>query len=268
MFWPPHDSYPYDEPFGSARDPDRLRHLVFLDGRLVDTWTEPVGTTRYRSIAEELDREKQVPHYEPPAPLPSPYERVLAWLDGVVGGRVALLALDDEPLPERPAPTVDDTVDELVVRVADTHFGHEFLSAVRAALATVRIADADLLAQATAGELAAGLCWLVGRANGLVGAGTSVTQKALKETLWLSTSPTRRVSRLRICLRDLSAPPGVRPSECPDLLELGDPTYLTSATRRRLIVLRDRALKAAEHAEADRKAREAQSPDTVANLTS
>ena len=268
MYWPPRDSYPYDEPFRSERDLERLRHLVFLDGRLIDVWTQPVERTVYRSIAEEFDREKRVPHYEPSEPLPPPYERVLTWLDSVVGGRVALLALDDEPLPEIPAPTVDDTVDELIVRVADTYFGHEFLAAVRAALATVRMADTDLPAQATAGEIAAGLCWLVGRANGLVGAGTDVTQKALKETLWLGTAPTRRASRLKMCLRDLSAPHCVRPSDCPELLELGVPTYLTSATRRRLIVLRDRAVTAAERAEADQRAREALMTGRVANLTS
>ena len=55
--------------------------------------------------------------------------------------------------------------------------------------------------------------------------------------------------------------------ECPELVELGEPVYLTSATRRRLIVLRDQALSAAERAEADQHAREALSPKDVDSLT-
>jgi hypothetical protein len=265
MFWPPRDPYPYDEPFAPARDRERLRHLVFLDGRLIDTWTEPVETTVYQSIADELDREKSVPHY-PQEPLPPPYERVLTWLDAAVGGRIALLALDDDPLHEVP-PTEDD-VTRVLERVARELFDTEFLQAARNALETVRRTDPALLEEAAAPDVAAGLCWLLGRANGLVGARTSVTQKVLKRALWLSSSPTRRSPRIKTCLRGLVAEPGPRPPECPDLLELGNPTYLTSPTRHRLIVLRDRALATAEQAEADHRAREALAPGHVDSLTS
>ncbi len=88
--------------YRTTRDRERLRHLVFLDGRLIETWTEPVEGTAYMAIADELDRANRpvppVAHTrEPPRP---PYEVVLDWLDGVVGGRIALLALDDEPFEE------------------------------------------------------------------------------------------------------------------------------------------------------------------------
>ena len=267
MFWPPHDEYPYDDSYRTIRDRERLRHLVFLDGRLIETWTEPVEGTAYMAIADELDRaNRPVPPVtyprEPPRP---PYEVVLDWLDGVVGGRIALLALDDEPFQEAPT-TEDDDVDDLLARVADAHFGADFLAATRAALAAVRRDDPDLFAQSPAGEIAAGLCWLVGRANGLVGAGTPVSQKALKATLWLSTTPTRRVARIKTCLRGLVAEPGRRPPDCPDLLELGSPAYLTAATRTRLIRLRDRALAAAEAADADQHARDTLRPG-VDNLS-
>jgi hypothetical protein len=225
MFWSPRDTYPYDEAYYRPDGGERLRHLVFLDGRLIDTWTEHVETTAYQSMAAEFDREKQV-HYVSPEPLRPPYERVLRWLDG------------------------------------------EFLAATCTALADVRRGDPDLLLQASAGEIAATLSWAVGRANGLVGAGTPVSQKDIKATLWLSTPPTRRLTRVKACLRGLQAEPTSRPQECPDLLELGTASHLTSPTRRRLIILRDRALAASEQAEADQQAREALRPNGIANLTS
>ena len=55
-------------------------------------------------------------------------------------------------------------------------------------------------------------------------------------------------------------------ADCPDLLALGSPTYLTAATRKRLIRLRDRALAAAEAAAADQHARDTLRP-RVDNLS-
>jgi hypothetical protein len=98
---------------------------------------------------------------------------------------------------------------------------------------------------------------MVGRANGCVGAGTPVTQQVLKRELWLSSSPSRRVTKYRTLLRGLLPPPPRRPSACPDLLELGSPAYLTSATRHQLVVLRERALAAGAVAAADEEARKA-----------
>ena len=279
MIWPPHDTYPYDDdPFPPRRDRqrERLRHLVFLDGRLVDTWTELVEATVYRELAESFDQERSFRHIEP-TPFPPPYERVLTWLDATVGGRVALLALDDEPLvdqqprAERPAEErarAAEVVTGFLALAARELFDPEFLLATRAALATVRREDPDLLHEAPAIEVASGLIWLLGRANGVVGTGTGVTQQALKRLLETSVSPSRRVPRLRSCLRGLAAEPDRRPTECPDLLELGNPGYLTSATRRRLIGLRDRALAAAESAEADQQARGTPATGRVDNLTS
>ena len=269
MFWPPRDSYPYDEPFRSERDLERLRHLVFLDGRLIDTWTEPVERTAYRSIAEEFDREKRVPHYEPPTPLPPPYERVLTWLDSVVGGRVALLALDDEPLPERPAPTGDDTVDELIARVADALLrprvpgGRASGAGDRAPWTTRTCLPRRRRARSprdSAGSSAGRTVWS--------GPGHRSPRRPSRRRCGSARHPRAESRASRSACAICRPRHCVRPSECPELLELGNPTYLTSATRRRLIVLRDRALAAAERAEADQQAREALTPGRVANLTS
>ncbi len=272
MYWSPDSDFPYDyPPYDRPRTIERLRHLVFVDGRLVDAWSEPVEGTAYQALADELrDKEQPVRHALPPPPPPRPpYDAVLDWLDSVVGGRVCLLALDEDPLVSEPvlgAPEAE-SVDGLLVNVAGELFDEQFLAGARAALSAVRRHDPGLLVEAPAVEIAAGICWLVGRANGVVGARTPVSQKVLKRALWLSTSPTRRAPRIKVCLRGLQSPPARRPTDCPELLELGSPTFLTGDTRRRLISLRDRALGAAEGADADRHARGVPGPGGVDSLS-
>src|ERR1700712_4809321 len=99
MYGSPFDDYPYyDRPRQKHPDrEDRLRHVIYLDGRLIDTWTEPVEATAYHSWAIELDA-ASLPTPEPEPACPAPHEAVLNWLDGVVGGRTALVALDGSPL--------------------------------------------------------------------------------------------------------------------------------------------------------------------------
>ncbi len=253
----------YDEPGPQQRLPDdqeRLRHLVYLDGRLVDVWSEPVQGTAYAAWAARLDRLGRP--VEKPAPLPPPHERVLRWLDDVVGGRIALLALDDEalvpgprPCPPRSAPgTAHDGVEDLVAEQCRRRFDEEFRCAVVAALDALWELDRSVV-EGDPAQVVGGLCWLVGRANGRVGTGTAVTQAVLKGDLGLRVSPGSRAARFRERLRDLrpSAPP--RPMQCPDLLELGRADVLLSGTRRDLIRLRDRALAAATAVAADEHAR-------------
>jgi hypothetical protein len=264
MYWPPppSDEFPFDDAMRYRQPIDeRLRHLVFLDGRLIDTWTEPVEGTVYREQARELDR------VQPPGTLPilerppAPHEAVLEWLDSTVGGRAALAALDEQPLAAVAAPEDADEAYEAVAmrleRLCAGFFDDEFLAATTTALTALHAADPNLLLESSPAEVAAGLCWMVGRANGCVGAGTKVTQQVLKRELWISTSPSRRVTKYKTVLRGLLPIPPHRPSACPDLVELGSPAYLTSATRHTLISLRERGLAAAEVAAADEEARRA-----------
>ena len=80
--------------------------MAFVDGRLVSTWTERVDRqSAWADIARRFDRERERQVLPPPPPPVPTYERVLAWLDDVCGGRDALLALspqrslEDEPRP-------------------------------------------------------------------------------------------------------------------------------------------------------------------------
>lgn len=249
----------YDEPGPRQRlpeDEERLRHLVYLDGRLVDVWTEPVESTAYAAWAARLDRSgRPVPAPEPAPPL---HERVLRWLDDVVGGRIALLALDDEPLTPRSRPpgsgAVYDRIEDLVAEQCRRRFDEEFRIAACAALDTLWELDRSLV-EGDPAQVVAGLCWLVGRANRRVGTGTAVTQGVLKSDLGLRVSPGSRAARLRDRLRDLRPPAPPRPPQCPDLVELGRADVLLAGTRRDLVRLRDRALDAASAVAADEHAR-------------
>src|SRR5262245_13108067 len=94
----PDDEAWFDEPPSGGLD--RLTHLVLVDGRLVEVWSEPVTGTRWQHHADRFDRERRPPSPPPPrssAPVRPEHELVLTWLDAVVGGRERLLALDAGP---------------------------------------------------------------------------------------------------------------------------------------------------------------------------
>jgi hypothetical protein len=81
-----YDTYPHDFPDHSQgrSDLDRLTHLVLVDGRLVEVWSEPVTGTRWQEHADRFDRELHRPE---PEPVVATHERALRWLDDVCGGR-------------------------------------------------------------------------------------------------------------------------------------------------------------------------------------
>lgn len=103
---------------------ERLRLQAYVDGRLVDSWTEPILGSRWQRYADEFDDQLRPTVHR--APEPARHEQVLRWLDGTVGGREALLALTDEPSEPAPTPDLPDAesaaawsaVQELLDRVA------------------------------------------------------------------------------------------------------------------------------------------------------
>lgn len=99
------ENIPYDRYFPESSVPPRLRHQVLVDGRLVDSWTERVEGTRWEQVARDFDAESRCPHQLfPSRPLRHPFEEVLDWLEGLVGGPQHLDALDTVALtvPARP----------------------------------------------------------------------------------------------------------------------------------------------------------------------
>jgi hypothetical protein len=256
-WWAPADSWRVDR----GRLHNRITHLVLLDGRLIETWSEPVEETQWKHVADQLDREN-----ERPAPVRrQPHESALDWLDSLVGGRIALEALTDDPLPLPPLLNVDDLPlaarhrVEGVTRALDVLtelFDAETGRALKAVLAALWEEDRQVVLTArSAAHVAGGICWVVGKANDLFGK-DKVTQQASQKKVGLTTSISSFGSTVHRSLRGLQPTYADRPWSQRDLLATGRAGFLTSATRRRLIRLRDQAVAAREAwlADEERKA--------------
>jgi hypothetical protein len=248
-----YDTYPYD--FPERAELDRLTHLVLVDGRLVDVWSEPVSGSRWQEHAERFDRELRGPAPEPQVPT---HERALRWLDDLCGGRDAVLALDTHPLaddgrdlPEAPTRQGQSrlaAVAELLDAVAQRWFDVETSHALRAALLTVWEREPEVvLDAATAAHVAGGICWAVGKANALFRPQGELTMGGVKQALALHATIStygKVVQRALVGYRDPSSQGWWRPDDVPDLLALGHPDLLLGSVRRRLVRVRGRALEA------------------------
>ncbi|NYG53973.1 hypothetical protein [Nocardioides perillae] len=283
--WPPPEpappwhagGWPHRSDADGELDDAVVRHLVFLGGRLVETWSEPAEETRWASTARRLAVERDRRALPPPPPPPPLWAQVQTWLAVRVGGRAALDRLDDRALTAGPdgtdaldhddllLPTTDgearerlELVADLLGHVAEMHFDAEVGVAMRRALVRTHAEDASVVGDArSATHLAGGIAWAVTRANGLLGtqragAVAQVPARRLQESLALRSSPAelgRRTQRALLGFRSHGDDRPPRGSGAPDLLALGDPLLLTGATRARLLRLRDRA-REAELAEA------------------
>ena len=246
---------PYDDVPHRTCGPelDRLTHLVLVDGRLVDMWSEPVGGTRWKHHAERFDRERGTAPVSPPSP--PLHARVLAWLDAAVGGRDQLLALHAGPLVDDgfdPDPDLrPDRRERLatVVDLLDRAAGELRVTEARALLMnTLRTAcevdTESLLEVGDAARIAGGVCWVASKANGLLGPGGTTTQTTLQHALESRTQLSLPGRAIRQLLAGYQPEP-VRPTTTlPDLVLVGRPELLTGATRRRLVRVRDQALAA------------------------
>ncbi|MBC7679476.1 MAG: hypothetical protein H7233_10890 [Pseudorhodobacter sp.] len=241
----------------SHADPeDRVAHLVFVDGRLVESWHEPVIGTPWQDHADRFDREAAPPR---PAPDP-PYSRVLAWLAESCGGAEAVAALAGQPLlddgldlPEVADPAHRERLEAvaaLLDAVAERLFEPEMAFALRRALLLVWAEDPEVVAAPRSAALVAGgVCWAVGKANGCFAPVGALRVGRVQDALALSTSLSAQGQRIRSALwgfRSLASDGfgTLRAPDAPDLLSLGHPDLLLGATRERLLRLRDRAWQA------------------------
>lgn len=241
-------------------EPERLTHLTFLDGRLVSSWSEPVLGTRWEAAAHRLDRDRLTP--PPPPPPPPLHEQVLSWLTEVCGSPAALTALNSVPLaPEAgqfPAAWPDRESEErmcgaadLLDDLADRFFDPESGVAFRVALLAVWAEEPSVVGRSSGPDtLAAGIAWVVGKANGLFAPLGHHRVALLREALDVPGQPASYGAGVRGALRGFRGHPDQvrRPAAVPDLMALARTDVLTSPTRSQLVRLRDRAAAAAREA--------------------
>jgi hypothetical protein len=237
---------------------DRLVHLVQVDGRLVDCWTEPVERSRYAHYAEQFDAERRPLPIEPPRPRTPQYAVALAWLDDLVGGRPALLSLTGERLPAPAAIPLDDLplaarhrLEGVLARLDQTRavFNDEVGDLLLRLLSELWAADPEIVTGAAdADRVVGGMIWVVGKANDLFNAAAGMPQTRVQKALNLRSSLVSYGPKVHQELRGLTDRWIERPWSQRELLSTGRPDLLTARTRRRLIRVRDQALAAEKEA--------------------
>jgi hypothetical protein len=229
-------------------DGGRVSHLVFLDGRLVDAWTESPGDGPYASLAREHDAERRPQVVQAPPALPR-HEQVLGWLDGLVGGRDALLSLapdcDVPLLREVLDPVADEPwllVDELLGDVCDALLSPDLEPPVRRCLLLLRDRAPWLPERTTAARIAAGVVWLVGKANAAIGPAGPVTQSSIAAHLGVSSLGSHGGTVSGHVRRLGWSSPQPWPRGYPDLHATGRAELLAAPVVEDLVRMRDEAL--------------------------
>ncbi|MEO7070314.1 MAG: hypothetical protein ABI131_07460 [Nostocoides sp.] len=277
------DGVGYDEPGdvgwgGRGRGADELGMLtevIFVEGQLVDTRRRPVQGSGYEYVARELVSARRPPPTVTYVQTPAPphHEPMLRWLDRVVGGRDALLALDDTPLPPSdldPVPfrsvdlprlvDIDGHIGRALDRLVAGSLAIELQTATRRLMVGLLTADHRYLERSDRDDLiAGGLLMAVVRASHLVGADRPLLGRTVTEALGLTSPPTARTSSIVTVVGGKAWWYDERPHRAPDVPVLGDPGLLVSSFRRELITARDLAL-AERDAQVDRSGGEGELP--------
>lgn len=160
-----------------------------------------------------------------------------------VGGRTALLDLDDDPLPDEAVQWADlpddirPRVEEVLTLTDDFatgSFGVEFRTACRRVLTLTAATDPEIFRRRGRAETAAAaVCWIVAKANDLVSTPAGMAAGELAERFGVKGSPSQRA---QVFLAAIDVPRFAYTSS------LGRPDLLTSSTRAAIIRRRDLAL--------------------------
>ena len=170
-----YDTMLWREPRERLHEGGRLSHLVFVDGRLVDAWSEHVEVSTYADVARRHDEDLRPPVVQAPPPLPH-HEQALRWLDCVAGSREELLAMTSSPvalprLRDHLDPVADEAwlvADELLGDLRETLLPADLAAPLRECLLLARDRLPELAERMTPARLAGGVAWVVGKANAAV----------------------------------------------------------------------------------------------------
>ena len=168
----------------------------------------------------------------------------------MVGGRDALLALDDLPAEPRPRPVIEDPamaaayaeVEGHLARVAAAFFDDEVDRLLASTLAAVWERSPETVTGRPATLVAGGVVWVVGRANDLFSGG--LTQTTVRRELWCRGQLSQLGQSIATLLRGVDLWAAQRPPNSPNLVAFANPDLLTPRTRRILARWRDEALRA------------------------
>lgn len=245
--------YPYDDTLWHDRSDrltdGRLSHLVFVDGRLVDAWSERVETSAYADVARSHDEDRRPQVVQAPPPLPR-HVQALHWLDCVAGSRDELLAMTASPvalprLRDHLDPVADEAwlvADELLADLREAMLPADLAAPLRECLLLVRDRLPELAERMTPARLAGGVAWVVGKANAAIGPDGPVTQVRIADhlgTTALNACGNQVLGHVRR-LGWNSARPWA--AGAPALVAVGRVELLSASVRRDLVELRDRSL--------------------------
>ena len=230
-------------------DAGRLSHLVFVDGRLVDAWSERVEGSAYDDVARAHDEDRRPQVVQGPPPLPR-HVQALHWLDCVAGSREELVAMTGSPvalprLRDHLDPVADEAwlvADELLTDLREALFAPDLAAPLRECLLLARDRLPELAERMTPARLAGGVAWVVGKANAAIGPEGAITQVRVADHLGtssLSACGSQVLGHVRR-LGWVSARPWE--SQAPALLAVGRVELLSASVRRDLVDLRDRSL--------------------------
>ncbi len=230
-------------------DTGRLSHLVFVDGRLVDAWSERVEGSAYDDVALSHDEERRPTVVQDPPPLPR-HVGMLQWLDCVTGGRDELLAMTPSlvavpRLRDHLDPVADEAwlvADELLTDLREALLPTDLAAPLRECLLLARERLPELAERMTPDRLAGGIAWVVGKANAAIGPEGPITQIRVADHLGTTTLNACGAQVLPHVRRLgwVSARPWA--SSAPPLMAVGRVVLLSATVRRDLVELRDLAL--------------------------
>lgn len=242
-----HDDHLWHDHTDRLTDAGRLSHLVFVDGRLVDAWSERVESSAYDDVARRHDEELRPQVVQSPPPLPR-HVQVLHWLDCVAGSREELMSMTASPvalprLRDHLDPVVDEPwliTDGLLVDLREALLPADLAAPLRECLLLARERLPELAERMTPARLAGGIAWVVGKANAAIGPEGPLTQTRIAEhlgTTTLNACGTQVLGHVRRLGWD-----SARPWACgaPALTAVGRVELLSASVRRDLVELRER----------------------------